>query len=75
LGVGNEADLTPYKADVEKISEIASGRIDMINRRQFGYKEKDLTFDTWKIQTLFKTGGLISLLSQVKPRTTGVHHL
>jgi len=47
----------------------------LINRRQSGYKEKDLTFDTWKIQTLFKTGGLISLLSQVKPRTTGIHHL
>jgi hypothetical protein len=28
LGVGSEADLTPYKVDVEKISEIASDRID-----------------------------------------------
>jgi hypothetical protein len=47
----------------------------LINRRQSGYKEKDLTFDTWNIQTLFKTGALISLLSQLKPRTTGIHRL
>jgi len=41
----------------------------LINRRQSGYKEKDLTFDTWNIQTLFKTSELVSLLSQLKPRT------
>jgi hypothetical protein len=41
----------------------------LINRRRSGYKEKDLTFDTWNIQTLFKTRALISLLSQLKPRT------
>jgi hypothetical protein len=33
---------------------------------QLGYKEKDLIFGTWNVQTLFKTGALISLLSQLK---------
>jgi len=42
---------------------------ELMNRRQSGYKKKDLTFDTCNIQTLFKTGALISLLSQLKQRT------
>ena len=42
---------------------------ELINRTRSGYKEKDLTFDTWNSQTQFKAGALISLFSQLKPRT------
>ena len=36
------------------------------NRRRLGYKEKELIFGTWNVRTLFKTGALLSLLSQLK---------
>ena len=35
-------------------------------RRRLGYKEKELIFGTWNVRTLFNTGALISLLSQLK---------
>ena len=36
------------------------------NRRRLGNKEKELIFGTWNVRTLFKTGALLSLLSQLK---------
>jgi hypothetical protein len=41
-------------------------RMDSINRRRLGYKEKELIFGTWNVRTLFKTGALLSLFSQLK---------
>jgi hypothetical protein len=42
------------------------------NRRRSGYKEKDLLFGTWNVRTLFMTGALISLLSQLKKCKLGI---
>jgi len=41
-------------------------RMDSINRRRPGCKEKELIFGTWNVRTLFRTGALLSLLSQLK---------
>jgi exonuclease III len=38
----------------------------LTNRRRPGCKEKELIFGTWNVRTLFKTGALLSLLSQLK---------
>jgi hypothetical protein len=42
-------------------------RKGLTNRRQLGYKEKELIFGTWNVRTLFKTGALLSLAG--RPRT------
>jgi hypothetical protein len=38
----------------------------LTNRQRPGCKEKELIFGTWTVRTLFKTGALLSLLSQLK---------
>ena len=38
----------------------------LTNRQRPGCKEKELIFGTWTVPTLFKTGALLSLLSQLK---------
>jgi exonuclease III len=55
---------------VEKTSRMP--RNGLVNRRRPGYKDKDLIFGTWNFRTLFKTGALISLLSQLKEYRLGI---
>ena len=40
--------------------------MESVNRRQPGCKEKELIFGTWNVRTLFMTGALLSLFSQLK---------
>jgi len=40
--------------------------MELINRQRPGCKEKELLFGTWNVRTLFRTGALLSLLSQLK---------
>jgi hypothetical protein len=40
--------------------------MESINSRRPGCKEKELIFGTWNVRTLFRTGALLSLLSQLK---------
>jgi hypothetical protein len=47
-------------------------RIGLTNRRRSGYRENDLLFGTWNVRTLFKSGALISLLSQLKKYKLGI---
>jgi exonuclease III len=44
----------------------------LTNRRRSDYREKGLLFGTWNVRTLFKTGALISLLSQLKKYKLGI---
>ena len=39
--------------------------MESINRQRPGCKEKELIFGTWNVRTIFRTGGLLSLLSQL----------
>jgi len=52
------------KKYVQKTSE--APRTGSINRRRLCGKEKELIFGTWNVRTLYKTGALLSLLSQLK---------
>jgi len=64
LGVGRGGTTPPQKIPhVQKTSEMP--RMGSINRRP-GCKEKKLIFGTWNVRTLYKTGALLSLLSQLK---------
>ena len=38
----------------------------LINRRRSGYKKNDLIFCTCNVRTLFKTGELITFISQLR---------
>jgi exonuclease III len=49
---------------VEKTTKMS--RMGLINRRRLSYKEKELIFGTRNMRTLFKTGALLSLLSQLQ---------
>jgi hypothetical protein len=40
-------------------------RIGLTNRRP-DYREKEFIFGTWNVRTLFNTGALLSMLSQLK---------
>jgi len=40
--------------------------MESVNRRRPGCKEKELIFGTWNVRTLFRTGALLFLLSQLK---------
>jgi exonuclease III len=55
---------------VEKSSKMPQK--GLVNRRQPGYKDKDLIFGIWNVQTLFKTVALISLFSQLKEYRLGI---
>jgi len=39
--------------------------MESINRQRPGCKEKELIFGIWNVRTIFRTGGLLSLLSQL----------
>ena len=39
--------------------------MESINRRRPGCKEKELIFGTWNVRTLFRTGAVLSLFSQL----------
>jgi exonuclease III len=55
----------PHKRTyVEKTSKMP--RMGLMNKRRLDYKEKEPIFGTWNVRTLFKTGALLSLLSQLK---------
>ena len=65
MGVGRGGnDTTPERTHVHKTSEMP--RTGLINRRRLGYNGKDFVFGTWNVRKLYKTGALISLLSQLK---------
>jgi len=64
---------------VQETSEMP--RAGLTNRRP-GCKEKELSFGTWNVRTLFKTAALLSFVSQLKeyarrpagrPRTRWAH--
>ena len=64
LGVGRGGnDPTLEKTYVQKTSEMP--RMESINKQRPGCKEKELIFGTWNVRTLFRTGALLSLLSQL----------
>jgi hypothetical protein len=52
-GLGRRTNNLCEKNDVQNTSEML--RKGLINRKQSGYKEKDLTFGTRNVRKLFKT--------------------